>query len=195
MGRRRAWHYPQYLGSTQALSTVPTLPTVPRLYLQYPECPATGITLALDCYYLAPALHTQQPSLFGGRLLWRSMLLEAQNKKETESDLQQLLWRRERAEPFHSLECTGSLKPAFQTSFESYLPRNNEKNSSAYKCILVVVVFEEVDATQVSNCLLIRELPKVSARRDYASRHPDCRNASNLCRLSDRLPDRRLFAL
>ena len=81
MGRRRAWHYPQYLGSTQALSTVPTLPTVPRLYLQYPECPATGITLALDCYYLAPALHTQQPSLFGGRLLWRSMLLGEQNKK------------------------------------------------------------------------------------------------------------------
>ena len=140
MGRRRAWHYPQYLGITQALSTVPTVLTLPRLYVQYPGCPATGITLALDCYYLAPALHTQQPSFFGGRLLWRSMLLEAQNKKETESDLQQLLWRRERAEPFHSLECTGSLKPAFQTSFESYLPRNKEKNSLAYKCILVVVV-------------------------------------------------------
>ena len=28
--------------------------------------------------------------------------------------------------------------------------------------------------------LLIWELPKVSARRDYPSRHPDCRNASNL---------------
>ena len=111
--------YPGITFSTNITHSTQAVPTVPRLYLQYPGCPATDITLALDCYYSPPALHTQQPSLFGGQLLWKE---------------------RERAEPFHSLECTGSLKPAFQTSFESYLPRNKEKNSLACKCILVVVV-------------------------------------------------------
>ena len=93
-------HYPGITHRTHITNGTQAVPTVPRLYLQYPGCPATDITLALDCYYSPPALHTQQPSLFGGQLLWKE---------------------RERAEPFHSLECTGSLKPAFQTPFESYL--------------------------------------------------------------------------
>ena len=113
-------HYPGIIHSThstyitQALRTVPGVPG----HRHYP-CP--GLLLLAACIAYTATFS-----------LWWPTTVEEQ---------EQLLWKeRERAEQFHSLGCTGSLKPAFQTSFKSYLTRNKEKNSLAYKCILVVVV-------------------------------------------------------